>query len=507
MPKAIGIDLGFSKCCVAVIKDNDTIIIPVDGDANTTPSVISYTSSKYIFGTVAVRQANLNLRNTISGVKHLIGQKFTSLSGLRDMYRTFSLLNIDNRPYVEIECENHIRRVSPQEIIALMLLDLKNTTEMFLEETVSDVVLTVPAMFTDAQRRATKEAGLVAGFQSVNLLNETTAAALAYGIECTEEFEKKKVVILDLGGGQFCASAIEFDLGVIEVLSVSGSETLGGNTYDESIMTEVLNIFRNIHKEYRQLSFEASALHRLRSECEKAKQKLNYAKKAQIWVNCFVDHIDLDVTVTRERFVEITRPLWNQTVACIEDALQSAALTNTELDEIVLLGGSTNMKIVSDGIHALFPNVPIRIPLNAMTMVACGAAAHAAKLYGMLSDKYSKWEFFDCIPRSIGVRSYDHKIMLVFPRGAVVPNERLITQKTTMDNQTRILVSVYEGEEQMDDKCLLDNIIIQNLEPKPRGAVTVDIKFTLDREGILTAKVDGQNMETSFQFQTQRIGT
>ncbi|KAA0193999.1 hypothetical protein FBUS_02910 [Fasciolopsis buskii] len=482
MPNAVGIDLGFTKCCIAVINGDDTIAVPVNGDEISMPSVVAYTNSKCVVGSAALLQAPLNLKHTISGVKYLIGRPFTSLPTFNDKYRTFSLINIENWPYVTVERQNQIKRISPLQIMALILLALKRDAETYLDETVTDVVLAVPAIFTHAQRCAAKDAASLAGFQRITLINESTAAALAYVMENDQECENKRILIFDLGGGKFCASVIELDLDIIEVLSTSGSERLGGNAYDDMIMADILKRFFSIHPDCDEQSVEPSAFYRLKIECEKVKQILNNFMEVRVFVSSFVDHIDLDVTVSREQFEEITGCLWNQTAACVRSALDDAHLMETDLDKIVLVGGLVNMWMVLDGIRKMFPSTPVHSPLDGHTVVACGAAAYAAHLNGCRM----KWKLLDCTARSFGIRLYDQSLMKVFPRSAVIPNERTITQNTVIDNQTSILVSVYEGEQTTDDSNLLGSYILRNLRPKSRGELAVDLKFVLDQEGMFT---------------------
>ncbi|VDP65792.1 unnamed protein product [Echinostoma caproni] len=488
MSCAIGIDLGFTQSHVAWLENDKLVMIPIYPGQYTMPSVIAFTDSKCLFGEEALMQMDLNPANTIYGLKRILGRQPCNQTPAQDGHRAFQLMDIEGTSFVKIQCRNENRLVSPQQIISLFLLKLKNIAEEHLGRMVTHVVLAVPGHFTDMQRRLTKEAGLIAGFKEVSLMNDVTA--LAYGVENVKDGETKQALIFDLGGGKFCASVVEFDLNIVEVKCISGNSQLGGNEYTEQLMEAILSRFRDSHPQLQSATVDVHALWRLWNECEKIKLNLNCAKEVRAYLEDFAENVDLDIVIDQELFLRNTEMFWKRLVTCVEDALHGANCKADDIDEVILVGGATHMPRIVQGVTTLFPGAVIHRPMNATELVVAGAAMQSARIYDMWPvGDLSDWAILDCVPRSVGLCLFDTLMIPVIARGSVIPSENHVCRTTICDNQKSLQITLYEGEEQNTEDSghhLLGRVVIPIINPKPQGSVRVDFKFTVDRDGILT---------------------
>ena len=496
MGKAIGIDLGTTNSVVAVVQGGEPVVIPNQEGNRTTPSVVAFTDKgERLVGQVAKRQAITNPENTIFSIKRLMGRKYNSPEVKEAMKRL---------PYKVVEAPNgdaHVevmgKRYSPPEISAMILQKLKQAAEDYLGEPVTDAVITVPAYFDDSQRQATKDAGRIAGLNVLRIINEPTAAALAYGMDKKKE---EKVAVYDLGGGTFDISILEIGEGVIEVHSTSGDTYLGGDDFDLKIMDYLVEEFKK--EQGIDLRQDRMALQRLKEAAEKAKIELSTAMETEINLPFITADASgpkhLVMKLTRAKFEQLVEDLIERTTGPCKRALDDAKLTSNDIDEVLLVGGQTRTPKVQETVKRFFGKDPHK-GINPDEAVAIGAAIQAAVLKGEVKEVL----LLDVTPLSLGIETLGGVFTKIIERNTTIPTRKSQIFSTATDNQPAVTIKVYQGEREMAaDNKLLGVFELVGIPPAPRGVPQIEVTFDIDANGILhvSAKDLGTGKEQSIKI-------
>ena len=501
MGKIIGIDLGTTNSAVAVMQaGSPTIITNAEGN-RTTPSVVAVKKDKggkeeRLVGATANRQRVTNPENTIFGVKRLIGRKYSDKEVQKD---------IDIMPYKIVKKGNGVgvtmsgKDYTPEEVSAMILSKIKADAEAFLGEKVNEAVITVPAYFDDAQRQATKDAGKIAGLEVKRIINEPTAAALAYGLDKKDKNET--VVVFDLGGGTFDVSVLELGDGVFEVKSTNGDTHLGGEDFDNKIVNHFLDEIKKEHS--KDLRDNAMAMQRLKEEAEKAKKELSTAQTAEINLP-FLDQgedgpINFEYSLTRAKLEDLVKDFIERTAIPCEKALKDAKLTAKDIDEVILVGGMTRMPAVIEKVKLIFGKDPMQ-GVNPDEVVAVGAAIQGGVLAGDVKDVL----LLDVTPLSLGIETMGAVTTKLIERNTTIPTSKSETFSTAADNQPQVEIHVLQGEREMSaDNKSLGRFVLDGIAPAPRGVPQIEVTFNLDANGILnvTAKDKGTGKEQSITIQ------